>query len=62
MGGPVIPLPYLAGNTGVSGVLLKITETFRGRLDASQIELFRHLLPYSANIHGIFIIRSLVRY
>lgn len=61
-GGTIIFLPYLAGNTGVSDALLKITETFRGRLDASQIELFRHLLPHSANIHGIFIIRSLIRY
>ena len=57
-GGTVIFLPYLARNTGVFGVLLKITETLRGRLDSSQIELFRHLLPHSANIHGIFIIRS----
>lgn len=60
MGDTVIFLPYLAGTPGLSGVLLKITETLRGRLDASQITLFGYLLPHSANIHGKFIIKSLI--
>ena len=68
LGGTVIFVPHLVSREYldtpvlVSGAIVKIRETFRGRPDVSQTESFRHLLSHSANIHGTLITRSLVQY